>query len=94
MRSCTEEDSFLLGKSMRVLRETQWMSLPCSNQTDARSLNWATLEPGEELTVTGSFRNTQGSLWYAVKMDGKTGYVYASDLEEWSWLSRLRQWLM
>ena len=79
---------------MRVLRETRWMSLPCSNQTDARSLNWATLEPGEELTVTGSFRNTQGSLWYAVKMDGKTGYVYASDLEEWSWLSRLRQWLM
>lgn len=94
LRSCTEEDSFLLGKSMRVLRKTQWMSLPCSNQTDARSLNWATLEPGEELTVTGSFRNTQGSLWYAVKMDGKTGYVYASDLEEWSWLSRLRQWLM
>ena len=94
LRSCTEEDSFLLGKSMRVLRETRWMSLPCSNQTDARSLNWATLEPGEELTVTGSFRNTQGSLWYAVKMDGKTGYVYASDLEEWSWLSRLRQWLM
>lgn len=93
LRQCVQGEDFLWGKSMGVLRQTDWMSLPCSNATDARSRELAVLEPGRELTAAGTITNTLGNEWYQVELDGKTGYVYAGDLQPWSWMDRLRSWM-
>lgn len=93
LRQCVQGEDFLWGKSMGVLRQTDWMSLPCSNATDARSRELAVLEPGRELTAAGTITNTLGNEWYQVELDGKTGYVYAGDLQPWSWMDWLRSWM-
>lgn len=90
LRQCGEQEEFFLDTAMGTTRQTNWMSLPCSNATDARSRVLAVLEPGQKLEATGSIVNTKGSVWYQITLDGKTGYVYAGDLKPWSWLDQLR----
>lgn len=65
------------------------MSLPCSNATDARSVTLEDLARGQTVTATAVIENSEDNLWYAVSVDGKTGYLYSGYAEEVSW----RNWI-
>ncbi|MCI7638275.1 MAG: hypothetical protein MSS60_00425, partial [Clostridiales bacterium] len=68
--------------------DTRSMTLPCSNGTDARSLELGTLTAGETLMATGSVFNASGNLWYETEAGG---WVYAGHVEELGFLEGLWQ---
>lgn len=69
-------------------KDTEIMTLPCSNYTDARSVPMAEISEGEKLTITGSIQNSEGNVWYQVNRDGKSGYVFGGYCLETSWWER------
>lgn len=75
---CGHSESYEQEKALRAVLDTKFMSLPCSNDTDARSLEVGTLAAGETLTAKGSIFNASGNLWY----ETEGGYVYAGHVEE------------
>ena len=79
MEASGHAEGYEREKTLRVVLDTQIMTLPCSNLSDARSLDTGTLTAGETLTATGSVFNASGNLWYA-RSEG--GYVYAGHVEE------------
>ena len=64
------------------------MTLPCSNDTDARSRQVLPLMEGMKLDVLGTIRNVQGNLWYRVDFDGQQGYVQQLHLKELGFIER------
>lgn len=40
-----------------------------------------TIPAGTSLHVTGLYKNAYGNLWYQVERNGKTGYVYSTDVQ-------------
>ena len=79
---CTDGISFSESRRMKVAADTVMMSLPCSNDTDARSREQVPLLEGMKLDVLGTIRNTQGNVWYQVEFEGQKGYLYESNLKE------------
>lgn len=69
-------------------KDTEVMTLPCSNYTDARSVAIAQIEAGERLDITGSIENSEGNVWYQVTKDGQSGYVYGGYAVEMGWWER------
>ena len=87
---CSEESPAVPGDgAMRTVRETKLMTLPCSNETDARSVAVQTLPRGTQMEVTSVIRNTRGGQWYTVNYGLETRYVYSGDTEPSTWISRL-----
>ena len=86
---CGHTEVYERGKQLRALKDTQLMSLPCSNGSDARSLEMGTLAAGEVLTAKGSVFNASGNLWYETEAGGQTCYLYAGHVEELGWLESL-----
>lgn len=82
LRSCTEGEIYGKVQRKRVSADTAVMSLPCSNDTDARSRQQMLLMEGMKLNVLGSIRNSQGNRWYQVELEGQKGYVYEGHLKE------------
>ena len=80
--SCGHTESYDREKRLRALRDTQLMTLPCSNGSDARSLAGETVAAGENLKATGSVFNASGNLWYETQREGQTCYFYAGHVEE------------
>lgn len=68
---------------------TDLMTLPCSNETDARSLLVDQLPEGKQLKVLGSVRNSAGNVWYQVECGGLKGYVFSGHTEMPGWLERV-----
>ena len=64
------------------------MTLPCSNGSDARSLEMSTIPVGETVTAVGSIFNASGNLWYETEAGG---WVYAGHVEELGFLEDLWQ---
>lgn len=64
-------------ETYQALTQAQVMTLPCSGETDARSVPIATLEEGQELPVFGKITNSRGSLWLLTELEGERGYVYS-----------------
>ena len=95
LRACGHEETYPEGKILRVLMDTQLMTLPCSNGSDARSLPLETLSRGKTLMVHGSLFNSKGNLWYEAQYGGQRCYLYAGHVEElkpsgiWSLWNRL-----
>ena len=85
---CTESEEAPESGKQRTVRKTALMTLPCSNETDARSVPVQTLPRGSQLEVTSVIRNTRGSDWYAVNYGLETRYVYAGDTEPSTPVSR------
>ena len=81
-KRCAQSQIFEEKKTMRALAGTPLMSLPCSNATDARSVEVMTLSEGDRVEVCGSLVNTAGNLWYEVALFNENCYVYAGDMEE------------
>ena len=91
LQQCRRED-YEEPCRLRTALKTSLMTLPCGNDTDARSVELASLDAMEELTVTGEVINTRGNSWYAVEWEGNTGFVYSAYLEEipeGNWFTRL-----
>ena len=88
--ACGHREHYEKGKKLRTVRDTQRMSLPCSNGSDARSLEVGTLSAGEMLTAVGSVFNASGNLWYEMEAGG---YVYAGHVEELGFFDSLWQTL-
>ena len=63
------------------------MTLPCSNETDARSVAVQTL-PRVQLEITSVIHNTRGSEWYAVNFGLETATIYGGDTEPSTWFSK------
>lgn len=70
-------------------KDTELMTLPCSNYTDARSVAKAAILKGDKLKITGSVINSEGNLWYQVQRDGGTGYFYGGYAVELGWFDRM-----
>ena len=88
--ACGHREHYEKGKKLRTVRDSQIMSLPCSNGSDARSLEVGTLSAGEMLTAVGSVFNASGNLWYETEAGG---YVYAGHVEELGFFDSLWQTL-
>lgn len=70
-------------------RDTDLMTLPCSNATDARSRLVGRIAAGTELKILGSIVNSAGNQWLRVEADGNTGYVFSGHMEKESWVDWL-----
>ena len=79
LEDCGHAERYEKEKTLRAVLDTQIMTLPCSNVSDARSLEMGALAVGETLTVAGSVFNASGNLWYTLP---EGGYVYAGHVEE------------
>ena len=85
---CTEQPLIPQGETLRTVRDTKLMTLPCSNETDVRSAAVQTLPRGTQLEITSVIRNTRGSDWYGVNFGLETRYVYSGDTEPATWFSK------
>ena len=70
------------------------MTLPCSNATDARSLEKAKIGEGQEVEAVGRIANTAGNTWYQVNINGENCYLYSGDVKKVNWFTRLLDWLL
>lgn len=82
LRRCTQNVVCEEPKVMQTAAETQLMTLPCSNITDARSVVLATLPKGETVEIRSCIKNPLGNLWYELEYDGQTCYLYSSYAQE------------
>ena len=85
---CGNRERYESEKTLRVILDTKVMSLPCSNDTDARSLALGSHAAGEVLTAAGSIFNAAGNLWYETEAGG---WVYAGHVEELGFFESLWQ---
>ena len=99
LATCGHRETYPNGKLLRLTLDSDLMTLPCSNDTDARSLSVETLKRDQTLMVYGSLFNSQGNLWYQVYHGGKLCYLYAGHTEElrpqgfWTFWNRLFGWM-
>ena len=82
MEQCPAPELFPAPRNLRTREATGLMTLPCSNATDARSLQIAFLPRNRDVTITGSVKNHMGNIWYTMEYEGQTVYIYSGDLEE------------
>lgn len=82
LETCGETVKYDQSRIMLALGEVEMLTLPCSNATDPRSVTALALETGQEVTVTGCIRNSEGNIWYIAQADGRNGYVYSGYLGE------------
>ena len=62
--------------------DTEAMSLPCSNRTDARSIPVTKLEKGDKIDICGSVVNTKGQMWYEVSFFEENCYISTGNAAE------------
>lgn len=104
LEKCGEFCPMEPAQTWMALGEVTAMSLPCSHATDCRSVTAATLTEGEEVTVLGSLVNSEGNLWYRIRIPEQTCYIYSGyigtipepeeeTVEEPGWFARLFGWL-
>lgn len=77
---CQDQTLWEETQEKMALAQTQIMTLPCSPETDVRSVPTRTLAEGDQIHLIGTITNTRGSLWYITEVDGERGYVYAGHL--------------
>nr|MBQ8244971.1 hypothetical protein [Oscillospiraceae bacterium] len=93
LEQCTRED-YREAAQMQTRRKTRLMTLPCTNEEDARSLMEAELEEKTQLELTAKLWNPENQIWYETVLDGRTCYISAEDLKPMpgeGWFSRLLQ---
>ena len=86
---CTDAVNFSEIQRKKVAADNVIMSLPCSNDTDARSREQVPLMEGMKLDVLGSIRNDQGESWYQLAFEGRKGYVQTAHLKELGFFEKL-----
>lgn len=89
---CSREEEYPEPVKMQTAREAQLMTLPCSNETDARSKAVVSLPEETEVELTGRITNTRGGIWYEVSYEEEKCYIYSALIEQISpknWLERM-----
>lgn len=82
---CRTAEEYAEGKMLCVRGKSPLMSLPCSNDTDARSVRITYVTRGQEVKAVGVLQNTQDNFWYVIDRDGEICYLYTGYAEESSW---------
>lgn len=82
VKRCTVTETWADGKAMQTNAQTQLMTLPCSNRTDARSVPLAVLPEGETVILQSCLKNPLGNDWYQVQWEDQTGYLYSAHVKE------------
>lgn len=93
MEHCSEETVLEKPETRITSCQTQMMSLPCTNEEDARTRVLTTIPEDEKMSVVGSVRNADQNKWYHVSYNGEEGYVFAGDTKPESWRSRFLEFL-
>lgn len=81
LEQCTDAESYDQPQPMRVKRDTELMTLPCTNEKDARSVSLGTVTRDEELIITGILTDPEGNTWYEAAWNGETAYIDSDDAE-------------
>lgn len=91
---CTGREAFP-EKTVEANAAVQLMTLPCTNETDARSVPVLLLGRGEKIDVCGSIVNSVGQRWYEVSFLGENCYVPAETMGDapQTLLDRIREFL-
>lgn len=94
LERCSGKIAFEQPRTVRTLRETELMSLPCSNDTDARSIPVTTLSQMDIIDICGQITNHRGELWYEVDFVHENCYVRAEVIEDIpkTWMKRIYDW--
>lgn len=82
LKQCVYDTRYKETKVMIATKDTDLMTLPCSTETDVRSVPAEFVPKGGRVQIIGSLFNTRGSLWYEVMADGETYYIYSSDVRD------------
>lgn len=82
LRRCTRTVICEDPKLMQTSADVQLMTLPCSNITDARSIQVTTLPKGETVEILSCVQNPLGNLWYEMEYNGQICYLYSSYVQE------------
>ena len=92
LEDCTRLEAYVESRMMQCAGETVLMTLPCTNEADARSRTVVTLEKGTRIPLQGELRNAAGEFWYETDYLGRTCYIPVGSLEaieEDYWFSRI-----
>lgn len=89
LRQCSAEAVYERPLRRWAEKEAQLMTLPCSSQTDPRSVVGERMEKKEQLEIVGSIRNSSGNLWYRVIRGDRELYIYSGDTRELGWFERM-----
>ncbi len=65
---------------LSVIVAGSMMSLPCEGRTYGESVAVTPLTIGSTYTADSLVVNSAGNCWYAVRYNGKTGYIYCGDV--------------
>lgn len=90
---CSESKVFSQPEVRIAADEVKLMSLPCTQDEDARTKVLKEIPKGEKLTVTGSIRNVQQQKWYRLSYDGVEGYLVTGDTKPESWWTHFWEWI-
>lgn len=90
-QQCSESKTFEEPEVRIASEQTVLMSLPCSQEDDARTKVIKEIHKDEKLTITGSIRNADQQKWYKLYYDGEEGYLYSGDTKPQSWWVRFRE---
>ena len=90
---CSDEAVFEEPEVRISTAEAKLMSLPCTQEEDARTKVLKEIPKGEKLTVTGSIRNADQQKWYTLSYNGVEGYLFTGDTQPESWWVRFRDWI-
>ncbi len=82
---------------LQAAEETELMTLPCSRETDPRSVSVLQLQPGDRVGAVASIVNSLGETWYQVELLDGPCWLYAGKAEEvpqnwWDWILDVFGW--
>jgi len=91
---CRDKMPYDQSKTVRALRQTSLMSLPCSNDADARSIPVTEISSMDQIDICGQLTNPRGELWYEVDFFNENCYVRAETVEPIpkTWRERIVDW--
>lgn len=89
LNRCTDAVNLPEPQTLKAAMQTELMTLPCSNATDARSRVRTGIPEGETLNVLGSISNTAGNQWLKVEYEGQQGYIYSGHVRTIGFFERL-----
>lgn len=81
------------SRTLEAVKETVLMSLPCTAETDVRSVPVTTFVPGDRVEGWDLLENTVDERWYEIRFPNGNCYLKAADVqtyrEESGWLENL-----
>ncbi len=81
LEQCILLDTYEDGRTMQTNDTVPLMTMPCTNEADARSRVAAELTPGTQVTLLGEVRNPEGEYWYELEQEGQRCFVSGEKLE-------------